>query len=223
MSDGLHAALWLALLGGGGLACVVLHRLGVARTHVRDLLHVGAGVWVLGLPRWENVIAPIVITLGAALLVPWLPALGARLPALGRFVAAVSDDEERWSGIVLYTLSFAALTAVACLTSARLPAAAGLLALSLGDGVGGAVGRRYGKHHFRAPGGKAKSVEGSLAVAVMAGVGVLLASLSTGVPVTTTALLGAALVASLAEAAAPRASDNLLVPLAVLAWLRLVP
>ncbi|MCA9675313.1 MAG: hypothetical protein KC464_09785, partial [Myxococcales bacterium] len=149
----------------GGLACglggaIVLHRLGLASTYVRDLLHVGAGVWILGWAWWTTPAWPIaitaVVTAGTAL----VPTAASRWHLAARLHRSVTGGDERWSGLVLYTLAYAALTPVG-LCDRPLPAAAGLLALSLGDGVGGAVGRRFGRHHYRAPGGKVKSLEGS--------------------------------------------------------------
>jgi dolichol kinase len=119
-------------------------------------------------------------------------------------------------GLVFYTIAFALLTAAGmCLE--RYSAAAALWALCLGDGVGGAFGRRLGRHSFSVPGGKRKSLEGSAAVALFAAAGVALAGAYFGEPVALgrTVILG--VLASFAEALSPRATDNLLVPLAV--WL----
>jgi dolichol kinase len=103
-----------------------------------------------------------------------------------------------------------------------MPAAAGaLLALALGDGVGGAVGRRFGRRVLRVPFGKPKSWEGAAAVTAFAAAGVWLALRWYGAPAGVVLVAGAGVVAGIAEALAPRATDNLLVPAAVFAWLRL--
>src|SRR5258707_8763730 len=147
-------------LGLGLAGCVQLRRWGVPTTYVRDLLHVGAGVWVLGWPFWHHWITPVAITAGAALLIAMGPSLARRIPAAASFRDSVSDADERWMGLVFYTLAFAFLTAAGmCLE--RYSAAAALWALCLGDGVGGAFGRRLGRHSFSVPGGKRKSLEGS--------------------------------------------------------------
>jgi len=219
VSDLALAGGWCALLVSGLAGVVLLRRFGLARTHARDLLHVGAGVWVLGWASWRDPLPPIAITVAAAALTAALPWAAGRWLAAARLRDAVSDDDERWSGLTLYTAAYALLTAVGLLVT-PLPAAAALLALSLGDGIGGAVGRGLGRHHFRAPGGKRKSLEGSLTVAVMAAAGAVVAALAVGAPPTLAVALTTGAVASVAEALAPRGTDNAVVPVCV--WAALV-
>ncbi|MGZ6059724.1 MAG: hypothetical protein ACXWLP_09720, partial [Myxococcaceae bacterium] len=73
------------------------------------------------------------------------------------------------------------------------------------------------RHRFRVPWAKTKSIEGSAVVALFAALGTAMAGLLHGVPLTAGRVLGAGVAAALAEAIAPRATDNVLVPLAV--WL----
>ena len=79
------------------------------------------------------------------------------------------------------------------------------------------MGRRFGRHHFAFPWGKPKSVEGSVVVALGAAAAVVIAAALAGAPVSVVAIAVIALVASLAEAAAPRGTDNLFVP--VFVWI----
>ena len=217
MHDGLLVLLWSAVFAGGLGACLWLARRGLSRTYVRDVLHVGAGVWPLGWAAWESPWPPIgVATLGFALLLA-VPLLGRRLGSARSLERAVSGEGEAWSGLVLYGFSAAALTAVGLLDRSPVPAAAGLLALALGDGLGGLVGRLWGRHRYRVPWAKTKSVEGTLVVAVFASLGAAIAGLWFGLPLSVGRVLGAGLAAAVAESVAPRATDNLLVPLAV--WL----
>jgi dolichol kinase len=218
MSDLALAAVWFAVLASGIAAAVFVHQLGLAATHVRDLLHVGAGVWVIGWPWWNGALLPIALVAGTALVVAAVPALARHHRAAVRLHDAVTGDDERWGGLVLYTASYAIFTVIG-LAGDPLPAAAALLALSLGDGVGGAVGRRFGRHHYRAPGGKRKSLEGSAAVAIMAMVGAALAAALVGGHLGAARILFAGAVAATAEAAAPRGTDNVIVPAGV--WLGL--
>ncbi len=214
------SALWVAILLGGLAVAGGLAHAGLARTHVRDVLHVGAGVWPLGWPAWHSPVAPLAIVWGALLGMAAVPALARRAPLAARLRDSVSGEDERWNGLVLYTLSVAVLTTVG-LWKAPFAAAAALLALALGDGVGGAVGLIAGRHRFRVPGGKQKSVEGSLAVAVFSTLGVLLAArwFSVALPFAVALLAGA--VAALAEAVSPRATDNVVLPLCVFSVLAL--
>ena len=217
MHDGLLVLLWSAVFAGGLGVCLWLARRGLPRTYVRDVLHVGAGVWPLGWAAWESPWPPIgVAAVGFALLL-CVPLLGRRVGSARSLERAVSGEGEAWSGLVLYGFSAAALTTVSLLGRSPVPAAAGLLALALGDGMGGLVGRLWGTHRYRMPWAKTKSVEGTLVVAVFASLGAAIGGLWFGVPLPVGRVLGAGLAAAIAEAVAPRATDNLLVPLAV--WL----
>lgn len=211
MSDAIWAAAWVSVLFGGLAACVLAHRLGLSSTHARDLLHVGTGVWVLGFPLWNGHLAPLAIPASAAVITACVPLLARRNRRIARLMKVFASGEERWSGLTLYALSYATLTALGVYLG-WFTAAVGLLALSLGDGIGGAVGTRLGTHTYRAPGGKVKSVEGSIAVAGASAAGVLIASWRFDVPVEPRAVAGLGVAAAVAEALSPRGTDNVLVP-----------
>jgi dolichol kinase len=215
--DGLLVLVWSVVFAGGLGVCLWLAGRGVSRTYVRDLLHVGAGVWPLGWGAWHSPWPPVAVALTGFGLLLAVPALSRRVEAARALEHAVSGDDEAWSGLVLYALSAAAFTAVGLLGRSPFPAAAALLALALGDGIGGLVGRRWGRGHYRVPWGKTKSVSGSVAVFVLAAFATDVAAARFGVPFGESRALAAGLVAALAEALAPRATDNVLVPLAV--WL----
>jgi len=185
--------------------------------YVRDVLHVGAGVWPLGWKAWHGPWSPVMVAATGFGLLLAVPLLARRITAARAFERAVSGEDEAWSGLVLYGLSAAACTAVAFFGHSAFPAAAALFALALGDGLGGLVGRLWGKHRYRVPWAKTKSVEGSLVVALLAAHGTAMAGLLFGAPLSVGRVLGAGVAAAVAEAAAPRATDNVLVPLAV--WL----
>jgi dolichol kinase len=215
--DGLLVLLWSAVFAGGLGVCLWLAGRGLSRTYVRDLLHVGAGVWPLGWSAWQSPWSPVAVAgTGFGLLLA-VPLLARRIGAARSLERAVSGEGETWSGLVLYGFSAVALTAAGLLSRSPFPAAAGLLALALGDGLGGLVGRVWGKQRYRLPWAKTKSAEGTLVVAVFGALGAAIASLWFGAPLSVGRLLGAGLAAAVAEAVAPRATDNLLVPLAV--WL----
>ena len=216
MIDFALLAAWLLLLGLTAAFCIVARRAGVRLTYLRDLVHVGAGVWPLGWPLWSGRLAPVGLGLAGAALTFAVPALASRAPVFGRFRDSISDTSERWDGVRLYAVSFAAGTAFGFFFS-PLPAAAALLALALGDGLGGLLGRICGRHWFAAPGAKRKSVEGSLSVAAFSALAVVLAMLRFGVPIAPLPVALAAVAATAAEALAPEGTDNLLVPAAV--WL----
>jgi dolichol kinase len=209
---------WLAVLGTGLAICVGARALGMPRTYVRDLLHVGAGVWVLGWPLWTTLVAPASIVLPVAVLAGFVPILGARFAPVARLRASVSDGEERWSGIVLYVAAYAIFTLLG-FAAGPFPAAAALLSLSLGDGLGGLAGRLAGRIRFRVPGAKTKSLEGSIVVALMSSAGTLLAARLFGATPPPLVIAGAGAVAAVTEAISPRSTDNLFVPAATWAFL----
>jgi dolichol kinase len=210
MNDLLLALFWSLVLAFALLACVLLRRI-IAATYVRDLLHVGAGVWVFGWPWWEGVLAPVAIVLFAFALTALLPLLRAARP----LIDAISGGGESWSGVVGYTASFALFT-IAGLLGDPLPAAIALLSLSLGDGLGGLAGRRIGRVRFRMPFAKQKTLEGSLVVLAGAFFAAHLAAFALSESISLGAAALIALAASIAEAISPRSTDNFFVPLA--AW-----
>jgi phytol kinase len=207
-------ALWLAILGGGVGAAMIVRALGLPTTYVRDLLHVGAGVWVLGWSSWHGAAAPLAIVGAAAIALAAVPAVAPRLALVARFERSVSGGDETWRGLVLYGYAYLLLTALGLIAD-PFPAAAGLLSLSLGDGIGGAIGRAFGHHRYPTPWGKRKSLEGSAAVALAAAAGVAIAARLFGADPGVAAILLLGVLAAVVEAVAPRATDNLLVPTAV--------
>jgi dolichol kinase len=219
VSDLVRLGLWCALLAGGVAVCVLLVRLGLSATHARDLLHVGAGVWALGLGAWRSPFLPLALVAATAAATALVPAAARRSRTAARLVATFAGGDERWLGLTFYTLCFLAFTALG-VGAGPFPAAAGLLALALGDGLGGLVGRAFGRHRYVAL-GKKKSFEGSLAVAAFAAAGVALAAAWYHAEAAPALVVAAGVVAALVEAVAPRASDNLLVAPAVWLCLRL--
>src|SRR5260370_8982341 len=175
MADGFQAALWVALLAIALLGCIGLRAMGFATTYIRDLLHVGAGAWVFGWPFGHSGTAQIAIPLAASLGLLVVQPLSTRFRLLAGFQRSVSDEDERFGGLTFYALSFAAMTWLA-FHFHPFPAAAALLALALGDGIGGGIRRAVGRHLFPAPGRKSESFEGPAVVPFSAPLGPAVAS-----------------------------------------------
>lgn len=176
-------------------------------------------MWVLGWPWWSGLTAPLVIVGAAALVVSLVPPLAGRLEPAARLRRSVADGDEAFAGVVVYTLAFAALTAIGLTArpfpAGAFPAAAALWALSLGDGLGGLIGRRYGRHDYATPLGKRKSVEGSTAVAVFSALGAAAAGAWLGADIAAWQAVVLGGTAAVVEGLAPRGTDNALVPVAV--------
>lgn len=216
MSDLGWLALWLTIGGAGVAAVIALRALGLRATYARDLLHVGAGCWALGWPAWHGAAAPLALAAAVSVGLARVPTLARAVPLAARLQHTVTSGDERWLGLVHYGLAATALTAIA-VAGHGFAAAVGLWALALGDGPGGAIGRRFGRHRFRLAWAKAKSLEGAAAVAIGAALGALAAGAWFAHPVALPVALLIGAIAAIAEAAAPRSTDNLLVPAA--AWL----
>lgn len=215
MNDWARGGTWTVFLVCGVASVILLHQAGLSRTYARDLLHVGAGTWVLGWPGWTEATVPLILAGTVFVATMLVPLLSSRLPSLRRLHDSVAGEGERWAGIVAYAGSFAALTALA-LVAHLLPAAAcAATALAAGDGLGGLIGRRFGRHRYALPWSKAKSWEGTAAVALFSAAGMALVLQVLHVPVDWRTVLLLGTVSAAAEALAPRASDNVLVPAAV--------
>jgi dolichol kinase len=214
MNDLALAAMWFGILALGLGAVFPVRAMGMPTTHVRDFLHLGAGIWVLGWSWWSTAWVPVLVCLSVFVAVSLVPFAARRVRLVARFRDCVAQGNERFAGLIVYTGSYAVFTFVGMTTDA-FPAAAGLLSLSIGDGLGGAVGLRFGRHRFRTPFGKEKSFEGSVTVALGAALGILTAATLFDVELALGTVLALGCVAAVAEGIAPRSSDNALIPIAV--------
>jgi len=217
MNDWVRGGAWGAVLLFGIAAVTLLHRAGMPRTYARDLLHVGAGVWLVGWPSWTERTVPLGIVWGTFVATALVPILSSKLPAIRRVQDSVAGEGERWAGIVAYTGSFAALTTLALVFQVVAPAACAAAAMCAGDGLGGLIGRRFGRHRYALPWSKAKTWEGTAAVFVFSALGIALALRVLSLPLKGETVLILAAVSAVAEALAPRTSDNAVVPAAVVA------
>ncbi|HZX41976.1 MAG TPA: hypothetical protein VFE93_09075, partial [Myxococcaceae bacterium] len=90
MHDGLLVLVWSAVFAGGLSVCLWLADRGLPRTYVRDVLHVGAGVWPLGWKAWQSPWPPVLVALAGFGLLLAVPLLGRRLAAARVLEHAVS-------------------------------------------------------------------------------------------------------------------------------------
>lgn len=227
MKDLYLTLLWLGVLGGGAALCVLVRGKGLRATYVRDLLHIGTGLWVFGLPFWEKPTAPVIMVGAAFLAVLSMPFLRNRVPTLGSFYSSVSDEEERWSGIVVYVFSFALFTVLGFHLDRLFAAACAMGSLAVGDGLGGLLGSGLGRRRYRLPWAKEKSYLGSLAVALGSLAAILIMACwfryVADLPIAFRwgHFAASAFLASAAEAVSPLASDNFFLPATVFLYLAL--
>jgi phytol kinase len=186
----------------------------------RKLVHIGAGMWVFGVLALFDSWQAGVLLFATFILVNYL---FYRYRVFGAMDAADSPP-----GTVYFALAITLLFGLLWRPTGpvdRAPAAvAGAMALAWGDALAALVGLRWGRHRYRL-GASGRSWEGSAAMFAASALAICLAlallpgsSLCPFAPpigtgrALTAALLGAA-AATLAEAASPRGTDNLSVPL----------
>ena len=194
---------------------------GMPQQLTRKLVHIGAGMWVLGalalFDHWEIGIIPF----ASFILINYL---------LYRYrVFAAMDIANSAPGTVYFamavTLLFGLLWRPAGPVDHAPAAVAGAMALTWGDALAALVGQRWGRHRYQVSGSE-RSWEGSAAMFLASLVAIFLALvLLSGSPLSPRspplsvgdallAALPAAGAATLAEAVAPNGTDNLSVPLA---------
>jgi phytol kinase len=184
----------------------------------RKLLHVAMGLilcplpWLFGDRPW-----PVIVLCGI-----YVALLIARrfLAALDNHVGGVIDGVGRRSvGEFLFPISIALVFTLA--GGDRVNYLAPILVLTLADAAAAVIGRRYGMWPYAAPGGQ-KSLEGSLAFAIVAFASMHLTLLLLGsggrIESVLVAII-AAMALTIVEAVVTGGWDNLLVPVG--AWLLL--
>ena len=204
------------------MVCVLIRRLLDSRDAARDALHVGVVLWTLMVGRFSDPLYPDLITGFALLLVVLVPVLSRRLSWLNRLQHAVSGGSDTWAGIVVYVFSYTCLTWLFPLFPG--PSLGAMASLSLGDGLGGLVGRTWGHIRYQVPWSKPRSLEGSITVAVAAitGMAILKLILPVMAHVGWFAIVVSGILAAVTEAVSPKSLDNLFLPLVVFASIYLL-
>ena len=193
---------------------------GAPQELTRKLVHIGAGMWVFGVlalfDSWQIGVLPF----ATFILVNYL---FYRYRVFGAMDAADSPPGTVYFAVAV-TLLFGLLWRPEGLLDRAPVAVAGAMALTWGDALAALVGRRWGWHRYRL-GASGRSWEGSAVMFVVSALVMFMAltilpgsRLSPSAPsigvgrALLAALLGAG-AAALAEAASPRGTDNLSVPL----------
>ncbi|MEI7771568.1 MAG: phosphatidate cytidylyltransferase [Chloroflexales bacterium] len=202
------------------IAEVIRRQRGYSQEFTRKIVHVGAGMWVIGVlglfEHWYIGIIPFASFIFVNYIV-W------RYKLLGAI-----DAEDSTPGTVYFALSITIL--FVCFWRTGSPsdlgyiAAAGTMAMTWGDALAAIIGKVWGRHKYTV-GTSTRSLEGSLAMFIASGTamflvlqlapGSALAPLASplGLGVSLTAALVAALIATGAEAVSPHGMDNISVPL----------
>ncbi len=204
--------LWAVLVAFAYVGAVVVvgeagYRLGLPRPIARKVVHVGAGLWIIGtlLVFESRYLAAVPPAVSAA--VNWFV-------HRRRLLGSVEADADNL-GTVWFAVSFALLVLLAW----EQPAAmlGGVLAMTLGDATASTVGLRLGRRQYATLGGRIKSLEGSLAMFGVTLVTLLVVLRLSAPELALPALAGlaalAAVAAACAEALGVKGLDNLWVPL----------
>ncbi|WP_225322900.1 diacylglycerol/polyprenol kinase family protein [Synechococcus sp. RSCCF101] len=192
-----------------GLALWVRGRWPAQREWPRKIVHIGTGpvvliAWAVQVDRW--------IALPVAASVTLLAALNHRI----RVLPAVEDVDRHSYGTVAYGLAIT-LLAWWFWPAQAAAMAVGVMVMALGDGLAGLVGPAVRSPSWSVM-GQRKSLAGTLAMALVSLLTLLLARMITGTGPELWTLPALALVATGLEQVAVAGIDNLSVPLSV-SWL----
>ncbi len=202
------------------VAEIIRRRRGYPQEFTRKIVHVGAGMWVLGVLGLFETWYIGVIPFASFIFINYIVWRYKILDAV--------DAPDSTPGTVYFALSITILFGFLWRTGSPNDhgyiAAAGTMAMTWGDALAAIVGKTWGRHKYTV-GTSTRSLEGSLAMFIASGTAMLLvlqlapgSSLSPlaaplGLGVSLTAALIAALIATAAEAVSPHGMDNISVPL----------
>lgn len=188
----------------------------VSRKTSRKFLHMMIGNLIFLIPFFTATIYPVLVA-APFILVTFLASSYSPLKEFGSKIKGLADitEEGHQLGLVFYAISYTFLAVF--FASKPYVIAAGILPMAYGDACASIVGEAYGRKKYRVFAGK--SLEGSTAMffASFLSFTLSLAFFSMLYPFSIfdkfAAVLGVALVATLAEAISPLGFDNLTVPI----------
>lgn len=172
----------------------------------RKIIHVGVGTWIIPTilifeHAWAAALPPAVFVL-----------LNLASRKLG-LVKAMEEEAGENRGTVLFPLAFVVLILLLWnQPGGRAALGAGILVLAWGDAAAALIGRRWGRHRYRAGSGW-RSLEGSSAMLLVSILAIVVMGRIMGAAYSPFLVLAAASAATLLEAASRWGADNLLVPL----------
>ncbi len=182
---------------------------GVSSNTLRELTHTSMGVWPLLWFLFNDYLwatsVPLIVTIMLAL-------------APKSIRRTFSEGDEKHIGLVFYAFSF---TVVTYFFFMRYEGAAAIFSLAFGDGLGGLIGSRYGKHRYKIPWVKEKSIEGSLTVFFLSMLSIAISQvIFVGHLISLPLVVLGGIFVTFIEAISPYHSDNLTIPilLSVFLW-----
>lgn len=167
----------------------------------RKLTHTLMGIWPFLWFLYNHLLAAFIVPLIVTIMLALAPRSMREL---------FSSGDEKHIGLVLYALSF---TIVTFFFFMNWIGAAAIFVLAFADGIGGWIGRKKGKHMYRVPWAKPKSLEGSLGMFIASFLSILIAQLVFQHFIDILAILIGSLIATIVEGISPKHSDNISVPI----------
>jgi len=195
----------------------------VSSDKIRKAAHVLTGawafLWLFFSSRWAAVFVCLAVTLGAII----VAVVSKRSKAVNKIVTTFTGGDEVFIGLIFHAISLSLITFF--LWNQKAVGTGAILALTLGDGMAGIVGGKFGRHTYQFFRAKRKSLEGSLACFLFSFSGIFFGlALVEKIPLSPLVLasLSAAGAVTIIEAVSPRHTDNLTVPLGAVAVLGLL-
>lgn len=167
----------------------------------RKLTHTLMGVWPLLWFLYHHMFAAFLVPLIVTVLLALAPKSMREL---------FSGGEEKHIGLVLYALSFTIMTYFFFMNWIG---ASAIFVLAFADGIGGWVGRKKGKHMYKVPWAKPKSLEGSSGMFLASLVSIAIAQLIFLGYIDPLAIVIGSITATIIEGISPKHSDNIFIPL----------
>lgn len=167
----------------------------------RKLTHTSMGIWPFLWFLYNHVFAAFLVPLIVTIMLALAPKSIREL---------FSGGEEKHIGLVLYALSFTIITLFFFMNWIG---AASIFTLAFADGVGGWVGRKMGRHYYKVPWAKPKSLEGSLGMFIASLISILIAQIFFYSRIDPLLIIVGSIAATIIEGISPKHSDNIFIPL----------
>ena len=192
-----------AVIGAGEL---IRKLRGYGDEFTRKLVHIAIGVWIIPtlflFTKWYWAAA-----------LPALAIIGNVLSYRLNILRGIERSDKGDFGTIFFPVSFVICIAAFFGTKHPEAAAAGIMAMALGDAAAAIVGKTFGRHKFELL-GATKSIEGSAAMLVVSFAAVLVTLVIWKAPLGTAAAIALAVagVGTALEAGGKHGLDNLTVP-----------
>jgi len=176
----------------------------------RKFTHTSMGIWPFLWFLYDHLFAAFLVPLIVTIMLAIAPKSMREL---------FSRGDEKHIGLVLYALSFTLMT---LFFFKSWIGASAIFVLAFADGIGGWVGRKKGKHMYKVPWAKPKSIEGSLGMFLASLISIFIAQLVFQGFIDVLIIFIGSLIATIVEGISPKHSDNIFIPVILAGVLYLI-